>query len=104
MRKTLALAVLAMPLAIAGCSHPQPVVYVLHRRPRSPRSRSAVFTMELTRRDATSRRGYRRTSIGIRNSATHPCLRRRLRIIATASAKATSETFRNGPTPAPQGY
>ena len=27
MRKTLALAVLALPLAIAGCSHPQPVVY-----------------------------------------------------------------------------
>ena len=27
MRKTLALAVLAMPLAFAGCSHPQPVVY-----------------------------------------------------------------------------
>jgi hypothetical protein len=27
MRKALALAVLAIPLAIAGCSHPQPVAY-----------------------------------------------------------------------------
>ena len=29
MRKLLALAVLALPLAIAGCSHPQPVVYAV---------------------------------------------------------------------------
>jgi hypothetical protein len=29
MRKTLALAVLALPLAIAGCSHPRPVVYAV---------------------------------------------------------------------------
>lgn len=29
MRKALALAVLALPLAIAGCSHPQPVVYAV---------------------------------------------------------------------------
>ena len=35
MRKTLALAVLALPLAIAGCSHPQPVVYAAPPPPQA---------------------------------------------------------------------
>ncbi|MGA7242046.1 MAG: hypothetical protein WBX19_02635 [Terracidiphilus sp.] len=105
MRKTLALVVLAMPLAIAGCSHPQPVVYAAPPPP-------PAFT-EIAQRgfhdgfDAASRDIAKGLAPHVDR---HPRFRNppvpppAFEDYRQGFREGYQRAFRNGPTPPPQGY